>query len=152
MASFNKVIVMGNLTRDPELKYTPSGRAVTRLALAVNRKWRDAQTNALKEEVTYVEIAAYGTQAETAAKYLAKGSCVHVEGRLKLDQWEDKQSGEKRSKLYVVGERFQFVGAAKGSAAKGQGSANGNGNAPAAPSPAPAAEENLDIQEESIPF
>jgi single-strand DNA-binding protein len=157
MASFNKVILMGNLTRDVELKYTPSGFAVARLGLAVNRKWRDSKTNALMEEVVYVEIQALGTQAETAAKYLAKGSSVHIEGRLKLDQWDDKQTGQKRSKLYVVGERFQFVGAkpaaAQGAAARAQ--APVNNSAPAVPSApaAPAADEDPEIiQEQDIPF
>ena len=108
MASFNKVILAGNLTRDPELRYTPKGTAVTEIGLAVNRTWKD-ESGAAKEEVTFVDVAAYGRQAEVIAQYLKKGRPLLVEGRLKLDTWDDKQSGQKRSKLRVVLEGFQFL-------------------------------------------
>lgn len=109
MASFNKVILLGNLTRDPELKYTPKGTAVARLGLAVNRKWKN-DAGEEKEEVTFIDADAFGKQAETLGQYLKKGSPIFIEGRLKLDQWDDKQTGQKVSKLRVVLESFQFLG------------------------------------------
>ena len=120
MASFNKVILLGNLTRDPELKYTPKGTAVARLGLAVNRKWKN-DAGEEKEEVTFIDADAFGKQAETLGQYLKKGSPLFIEGRLKLDQWDDKQTGQKVSKLRVVLESFQFVGGrAEGGAAPQQ--------------------------------
>lgn len=113
MASFNKVILMGNLTRDPELRYTSKGTAIAKIGLAVNRVWR-TESGEQKEEVTYVDVDAFGRQAETIGQYLKKGRPVLVEGRLKLDTWDDKQSGQKKSKLGVVLETFQFVGSAPG--------------------------------------
>jgi single-strand DNA-binding protein len=109
MASYNRVILMGNLTRDPELRYTPKGMAIAKLGLAVNRTWR-TETGETKEEVTFVDIDSFGKQAETIAQYLKKGSPFFMEGRLRLDQWDDKQTGQKRSKLGVVLESFKFVG------------------------------------------
>ena len=113
MASYNKVLLMGNLTRDPEVKYTPKGTALANLGLAVNRRWT-TETGEQKEEVTFVDVEVWGRQAETAGQYLAKGRPVFVEGRLKLDSWEDKESGQKRNKLKVVAERVQFLGAPGG--------------------------------------
>ena len=124
MASFNKVILMGNLTRDPELRYTPKGTAVANLGLAVNRIWRDAEGQQ-QDETTFVDVDAFGKQAETIGQYMQKGRPILVEGRLKLDQWEDKNSGQRRSKLGVVLERFTFVG--------GGGSQGIGGGAPSAP-------------------
>ncbi|MDX2110295.1 MAG: single-stranded DNA-binding protein [Verrucomicrobiota bacterium] len=121
MASFNKVILMGNLTRDPELRVTPAGLSICKFGLAVNRVYNSADGER-KEEVTFVDIDSFGKQAETISKYLTKGRPVLIEGRLKLDQWEDKNSGEKRSKLGVVAESFQFVGAREGGSADGSGS------------------------------
>lgn len=120
MASFNKVILMGNLTRDPELRYTSKGTAIAKIGLAVNRVWR-TESGEQKEEVTYVDVDAFGRQAETIGQYLKKGRPVLVEGRLKLDTWDDKQSGQKKSKLGVVLETFQFVGSAPGQQGQGQG-------------------------------
>jgi single-strand DNA-binding protein len=108
MASFNKVILVGNLTRDPELRYTPKGLAIAKLGLAVNRVWK-SETGESKEEVTFVDIDAFGKQAETIGQYLKKGRPILVEGRLRLDQWDDKQTGQKRSRLGVVLENFQFL-------------------------------------------
>jgi single-strand DNA-binding protein len=129
MASFNKVILAGNLTRDPELRYTPKGTAIAKLALAVNRRWtgEDGQT---KEEVTFVDIDAFGKQAETISQYLRKGGGLLLEGRLKLDQWDDKQTGQKRSRLGVVLEQFTFLGTGKPEGATPTG-------APGAPVPRP---------------
>lgn len=109
MASFNKVILVGNLTRDPELRYTPKGMAIAKIGLAVNRVWRN-EAGETKEDVTFVDLDAFGRQAETLAQYMKKGSPLLVEGRLRLDQWDDKQTGQKRSKLGVVVEGFQFLG------------------------------------------
>jgi len=128
MASFNKVILMGNLTRDPELRYTPKGTAIARIGLAVNRTWR-TETGEQKEEVTFVDVDAFGRQAETLAQYLKKGSPILVEGRLRLHTWEDKQTNQKQSKLRVDLENFRFVGPAQGR----------EGGAPEAPRSRPAA-------------
>jgi single-strand DNA-binding protein len=128
MASFNKVILAGNLTRDPELRYTPKGTAIARLGIACNRKWK-SETGELKEEVTFVDVDAFGKQAETIGQYLKKGRPILIEGRLRYDTWEDKQSGQKKSKLGVVLESFQFLDSGGG---RGEG-------APAPSRPAPAA-------------
>jgi single-strand DNA-binding protein len=109
MANFNKVILVGNVTRDPELRYTPKGVAIAKIGLAVNRTWR-TDTGESREEVTFIDIDAFGKQAETLGQYIKKGSPLLVEGRLKLDQWDDKQTGQKRSKLGVIVEGFQFLG------------------------------------------
>lgn len=109
MASFNRVILMGNLTRDPEVRYIASGQAVTELGLAVNRQWTDRNTNERKEEVTFVDVTLWGRTAEVAGEYLSKGRPVMIEGRLQLDQWEDRESGQKRSKLRVVGESMTML-------------------------------------------
>lgn len=110
MASFNKVILLGNLTRDPEVKYTPNGTCVAEIGLAVNRTWFDKQSNSKKEEVTFCDVTLWSRDAEVAGEYLAKGRPVLIEGRLQLDTWDDKQTGQKRSKLRVVGERMQLLG------------------------------------------
>ncbi len=121
MASFNRVILMGNLTRDPQVRYVASGRAVCEIGLAVNHQWYDKQSNTRKEEVTFVDVVLWGRTAEVAGEYLAKGRPVLIEGRLQLDQWQDKTTGEKRSKLRVVGENMQMLGS------RGDGGAGGGG-------------------------
>jgi len=108
MASFNKVILMGNLTRDPELRFTPKGTAVAKLGLAVNRVWK-TETGETKEEVLFIDVDAFSRQAETIGQYLKKGSPILVEGHLRLDTWDDKQTNQKRSRLGVVLENFQFM-------------------------------------------
>ena len=108
MANFNRVIVMGNLTRDPELRYTPSGAAVTGFGLGINRRFRDS-AGAQKDEVTFVEIVAWGKQAEVCSEYLGKGRLVLIEGRLRQERWESRE-GESRSALKVVADRIQFLG------------------------------------------
>lgn len=113
MSSFNRVILMGNLTRDIELRYTPSNVAVCDIGLAVNERRKDGQGNWL-DDVTFVDVTLFGRTAEVAGEYLVKGSPVLIEGRLKLETWEDKTSGQKRSKLKVLGERLQMVGAKAG--------------------------------------
>lgn len=112
MASFNKVILLGNLTRDPELRYTPKGQAVAKLGLAVNRSFK-LESGETREEVTFIDVDAWGKQAELIGQYLRKGSPLFMEGRLKLDQWDDKNTGQKVSKLRVVMESFQFIGGPK---------------------------------------
>jgi single-strand DNA-binding protein len=113
MASFNKVILMGNLTRDPELRYTPSGMAIASFGIAINRRKRDQDGNQ-KDEVTFVDITAFDKQAELIGQYFQKGKGIHLEGRLKFDQWDDKNTGQKRSKLGVVLDRFEFIGGGQG--------------------------------------
>src|SRR5579872_2989314 len=128
MASFNKVILLGNLTRDPQVKYTPSGTAVAEIGLAVNRYWFDKQTNSRKEEPTFVDVTMWGREAEVAGEYLAEGRPVLIEGRLQLDSWDDKQTGQKRTKLKVVGERMQLLGS------RGDGGGGGGGRSSASSS------------------
>ena len=120
MASFNKVILLGNLTRDPEVRYTPKGTAVTDLGLAVNRTYT-ADNGEKREEVTFVDVTFWGRTAEVAGEYLKKGRPVFVEGRLQLDSWDDKTSGQKRSKLKVIGENMQMLGSPRGGGAGGGG-------------------------------
>src|ERR1017187_1456607 len=108
MANFNRVILAGNLTRDPELRYTPKGVAIAKITLAINRTWKN-ETGETKEEVTFVDVDAFGRQAEVIGQYMKKGRPFLVEGRLKLDQWEDKNTHQKQSKLKVVLEGFSFI-------------------------------------------
>lgn len=123
MASFNRVIVMGNLTRDVEVRYLQSGMAVADIGIAVNDKRKNQQTGEWIEEVTFVDVTLWGRTAEVASEYLSKGSPIFIEGRLKLDQWE--KDGQKHSKLKVVGERMQMVGA-KGGGGGGGGNRGGS--------------------------
>jgi len=133
MANFNKVILMGNLTRDPQLRYLPSQMALAEFGLAVSRKWRTPQGED-REEVLFVDCTAWGKQAETINQYCQKGKNIFIEGRLKLDQWEDKQGGGKRYKISVVVESFQFIGARDPNAAPPSGG-NATENRPARPAP-----------------
>ncbi len=126
MASFNKVLLMGNLTRDPEVRYTPKGTAVCDLGLAVNRTYT-ADNGERREETTFVDITLWGKTAELAGQYLSKGRPVFIEGRLKFDSWDDKASGQKRSKLSVVGETMQFIGAPRSGDADSVGGTGGGG-------------------------
>ncbi len=136
MASFNKVILVGNLTRDPELRYTPKGTAVAKIGLAVNRNWT-SESGEKKEEVTFVDVDVFGRTAENVSQYMRKGRPILIEGRLRLDTWDDKQTGQKRSKLGVVAETVQFLGAP---GEGGGGGAPGGGPRPPRPSaPSPAA-------------
>ncbi len=107
MTSFNKVILLGNLTRDPEVRYTPTGSAVAGFALAVNRKYKQGEET--KEEVSYIDIVVFGTQAENCGKYLHKGDAALIEGRLQQRRWEDKDSGQKRSKVEVAAQTVNFM-------------------------------------------
>ena len=158
MANLNKVMLIGNLTRDPELKYTPGNQAVCELGIAVNRKYR-TKDNEEREEVTFVDCEAWGKQAEVIKQYMAKGRPIFIEGRLKLDTWEDKDGG-KRSKMRVVVENFQFLGSGGGGGGErfvsdeGGAPARGNrggGRAPAATGGRGGA-GHQDVPEEDIPF
>jgi single-strand DNA-binding protein len=148
MANFNKVILAGNLTRDPELRYTPKGMAICKFGLAINRNWT-TDNGEKREEVTFVDIDAFGRQAETIAQYLKKGGGILIEGRLRLDQWDDKQTGQKRSKLGVVLEGFQFTGAPNRSDG---GDAPAPRPRPAAASPAGSTEEPPPVEDDDVPF
>ena len=132
MASFNKVILAGNLTRDPELRYTPKGTAIAKFGIAINRKWT-GEDGQKREEVTFVDVDAFEKKAELIGQYFRKGSPILVEGRLKLDQWDDKQTGQKRSRLGVVLESFSFLDSGNRDAAAG-----GGAPAPSAPAARPA--------------
>jgi single-strand DNA-binding protein len=157
MNGFNKVILAGNLTRDPELRYTPSGTAIAKFGLAVNRKWKDTQSGEMKEEVTFVDIDSFGKQAEAIGQYLKKGRPILIEGRLKLDQWEDKQTQQKRSRLGVVLESFNFLDSA--GSREGGGDFSGGG-APAprptrpqqASTPPPSSPDAMPPEEDDVPF
>jgi single-strand DNA-binding protein len=152
MASFNKVILAGNLTRDPELRYTPKGTAVATIGLAVNRSWKN-EAGETKEEVTFVDVETFGRQAEVLAQYMRKGRPLLVEGRLKLDQWEDKNTHQKMSKLKVVLEGFSFIDS-RGGADGGNSSvepARASKPAPATAAAAPAV-ESAPPEEDDVPF
>ncbi|SKB08294.1 single-strand DNA-binding protein [Prosthecobacter debontii] len=123
MASLNKVMLIGNLTRDPEVRYTPKGSAVCDMAIAVNRRYL-TESGERQEEVTYLDIVLWGKTAELAGQYLAKGRSVFVEGRLQMDTWEDKATGQKRSKIKIVAENMQFLNNAGGG---GPGNGGGGG-------------------------
>lgn len=127
MASFNKVMLMGNLTRDVEVRHTSGNTAVGKFGLAVNRKFK-TQSGEQREEVTFVDCEAWGRTAEVMAQYLNRGSPVFIEGRLKLDQWEDKNGGGKRSKHMIVVENFQFINSGQGGGNQGGGGGGGGGN------------------------
>ncbi len=139
MASFNKVILVGNLTRDPEVRYTTGGSAVCDITLAVNYQWTDKKSNERKEEVSFIDVTLWGRTAEIAGEYLAKGRPVLVEGRLQQDKWDDKETGQKRSKLKVVADAMQLLGGRSEGGPPGGGGgtapARGNTSRPAASAP-----------------
>lgn len=144
MAYLNKVLMIGNLTRDPELRVTPKGTAICQFGLALNRKWRD-EGGAEREETTFVDVEAWGKQGELVAKYLTKGAPAMVEGRLKLDQWDDKTTGQKRSRLKVVLDNVQFLSARRDGTAPG-GESTATAAAPSAPA------TSSDTPPEDVPF
>jgi single-strand DNA-binding protein len=151
MASFNRVILAGNLTRDPELRYTPKGTAIARIGLAINRTWK-SETGEMKEEVTFVDVDAWGRQAEVIAQYLRKGRPLLMEGRLKLDQWEDKNTHQKQSKLRVVLENFTFIDSKGGDGGGGSSEPRARAATPA-PASVPAGEPDAaPPEEDDVPF
>jgi single-strand DNA-binding protein len=131
MANLNKVMLIGNLTRDPELRYTPKGSAVAEFGLAINRVWYNEQKQK-QEETTFVDITLWARQAEIAQQYLTKGSPVYIEGRLSLDTWDDKATGQKRSRLKVVGDGLQLLGS-KGHSGGGTSPSQGGPQASQSP-------------------
>lgn len=148
MANLNKVMLIGNLTRDPELRYTPKGTAVADIGMAINRVWNN-DSGQKQEETTFVDVTLWGRQAELAEKYLGKGRGVYIEGRLQLDSWDDKETGKKRSKLKVVGENLQFLPDGKA----GSGGGGGGGQRPQSDStPAASAAPAVEEDEDDIPF
>ena len=158
MANLNRVLLIGNLTRDPEVRYTPKGTAVTEIGLAVNRVY-SGEDGEKKEEVTFVDVTLWARQAEVAGQYLKKGRPVFIEGRLQLDSWDDKQTGQKRSRLRVVAENLQLLGSRQD--AEGSSAAPGSFSAPATRRPpsttAPPArpeprDPDLDTEPDDIPF
>ena len=150
MANFNKVILAGNLTRDPELRYTPKGMAIAKLGLAINRTWKN-EAGETKEEATFVDVDAFGRTAEVIGQYLKKGRPILMEGRLRLDQWDDKQTGQKRSKLGVVLESFQFIDSGKGDGGPGD-SSRSRSSAPTQSAPEPAEAGAPAPEEDDVPF
>jgi single-strand DNA-binding protein len=153
MANLNRVLLIGNLTRDPEVRYTPKGTAVTEISLAVNRIY-SGEDGEKKEETTFVDVTLWARQAEIAGQYLRKGRPVFIEGRLQLDSWDDKQTGQKRSRLRVVAENLQLLGSRpEGESSSAPSSAPRR--APSAPAPPPRAEPrdpDLDAEPDDIPF
>jgi single-strand DNA-binding protein len=155
MASLNKVLLIGNLTRDPEVRYTPKGTAVADLGLAVSRNFK-TETGEIKEEVCFLTVVAWGRQAETSGEYLKKGSPVFVEGRLQYDTWE--KNGEKRSTIKVHAERIQFLSRPQGGTefreadARGTTAKGGEAKAAKAAAPAAAGSGEPDLEEDDIPF
>lgn len=158
MPNLNRVLLMGNLTRDPEIKYTPKGTAVAELGLAINRVYSTDQGER-REETTFVDVELWGRQAEIAGEYLKKGRPVFIEGRLKLDTWDDKATGQKRSKMRVVGEMMQLLGGREGGPGGGAPSEESSFTPaarkpparPAAP-PKPPVDPDLDADDDDIPF
>jgi len=147
MRGFNKVILMGNVTRDPELEYLPSQTAVVNFGLAMNRKWRDGQGQD-REEVCFVDCAAFGKSAEVINQYCSKGKQLFIEGRLKFEQWDDKQGGGKRSKLKVVVENFQLLGDGGGGQQRQGGRSDYQGDAGGSYG----ADNPSEYREDDIPF
>jgi len=157
MTDLNKVLLAGNLTRDPEVRHTPSGMAVSDLRLAINRRYKD-NTGKDREEVVYVTVTVWGRQAETSGQYLSKGSPVLIEGRLKLDEWE--KDGQKQSRLGVVAERVQFIGGrgtggsrqAAGSEYDDAAPARSSGKAPASGAEDRVPQEEILDGSDEVPF
>lgn len=156
MASLNKVMLIGNLTRDPEIKYTPKGTAIADIGLAVNRNYT-TESGEKREEVTFIDVTLWGRVAEIVGEYCKKGNPLFVEGRLQLDTWDDKATGQKRHKLKVVGDNIQLLGGGKGGTDRGtQGpddaAAERRQGKPPAPPARPPVDPDLDAPEDDIPF
>jgi len=139
MAVINRTLLAGNLTRDPEIRYTPKGTAVLSASLAVNRVWKD-DSGEKREEVSFIEFVAFGRTAETIAQYFKKGGNIFIEGRLKQESWEDKQTGQKRSKVVVIADSFQFLNRN-----------GGEGDGPQSPT-SPKNPEPAELEQDDVPF
>lgn len=154
MANLNRVLLIGNLTRDPELRVTPKGSSICQFGLAVNRTFKDG-SGQQREETTFIDVEAWGRQGEVISKYCTKGRPLFVEGRLRFDSWEDKNTQQKRSRLSVVLENFQFIGGRNDEQGSGPSSSSDSDTyersspPPRSPKSTPAADDNLD---EDVPF
>lgn len=154
-ANFNKVILMGNLTRDPEMRVLPSNMPVASFGLAVNDRFKNKQTDQWEERPNFIDCEAFGRTAENIGKFFSKGKPIFIEGKLRLDQWEDRQSGQKRSKLKVVVDTFQFVGGREGGGGYQQGGGNQGGAQGGGWDASPAATgggHHQPVDEDDIPF
>ncbi len=150
MPNLNKVMLMGNLTRDPEVKFTQKGTAIASFGIAVNRTYKP-EGGEKREEVTFVDLTAFGRTAEVIGEYFTKGKPIFIEGRLQLDQWDDKTTGKKMTKLKVVVDSFEFLGG------KDDGGQRNNPppdqrSAPPSRAPRPPADPGLDAQADDVPF
>src|SRR5262245_7242406 len=149
MASFNKVILLGNLTRDPEVRYTPKGSAVCDLGIAVNRVYT-TEGGERREEVTFVDVVLWARLAEIAGEYLRKGRPIFIEGRLQMDSWDDKQTGQKRTKLRIVAKSMRWLGGGAGGGASESGEEDRSaGNKASAP---PKSAARAEPDDDEIPF
>jgi single-strand DNA-binding protein len=152
MANLNRVLLIGNLTRDPEVRYTPKGTAVAEIGLAVNRVY-SGEDGEKKEETTFVDVTLWARQAEIAGQYLKKGRPLFVEGRLQLDSWDDKQTGQKRSKLRVVAENIQMLGSRQESEGSSSSPPPRRSTSASAPPARPEPRDpDLDAEPDDIPF
>jgi single-strand DNA-binding protein len=151
MANLNRVLLIGNLTRDPEVRYTPKGTAVADIGIAVNRIY-SGEDGERKEEATFVDVTLWGRQAEVAQEYLKKGRQVFIEGRLQLDTWDDKQTGQKRSRLRVVAENMQMLGSRSDGEAGPSTAGAQRRTAPPPPQRQPPKDPDLDAEPDDIPF
>jgi single-strand DNA-binding protein len=151
MANLNRVLLIGNLTRDPEVRYTPKGTAVTDIGIAVNRVY-SGDDGEKKEETTFVDVTLWGRQAEVAQEYLKKGRSVFIEGRLQLDTWDDKQTGQKRSRLRVVAENMQMLGSRGESESSSSPASSQRRTAPPPPQRQTPKDPDLDTEPDDIPF
>lgn len=151
MASFNKVLLLGNLTRDPEVRYTPKGSAVCDLGIALNRVYT-TDSGEKREEVTFVDVTLWGRTAEVAGEYLKKGRPIFIEGRLQLDSWDDKQTGQKRSKLKVIGESMHLLGGRAGGGAPAEAGEGEDRQSSGRTTPPPKPSTAAAPDEDEIPF
>ena len=160
-ANFNKVILMGNLTRDPEMRVLPSNMPVASFGVAVNDRFKNKQTEQWEERPNFIDCEAFGRTAENIGKFFSKGKPIFLEGKLRFDQWEDRQSGQKRSKLKVVVDTFQFVGGRDGGPGGGGGGGGGyqqnqggqqGGGWDNSPAPAAGGGGHEPVNEDDIPF
>jgi single-strand DNA-binding protein len=151
MANLNRVLLIGNLTRDPEVRYTPKGTAVADISLAINR-FLQSDDGERKEEVTYVDVTLWARLAEISGEYLKKGKPVFIEGRLQLDTWDDKQTGQKRSRLRVIAESMQLLGARDNGSRPADRTQEGAAVASASVRPPHPRDPDLDAEPDDIPF
>jgi len=142
MPNLNKVLLMGNLTRDPELRYTPNGTAVAEFGIAVNRRWKTPDGEQ-RDETTFVDVNMWGRRGEVITEYFKKGDPIFIEGRLRLDQWEGRD-GQKRSRMRVVAENFEFISSRGGGRRKPEGEE--------APAPSGQGGEDIEVSDDEIPF